>query len=121
MKQIIKDLNEYTSNNIINKYLYYKEERQDSYLYFILIVKSIDYDETNITYYTDKCYLLYVPKNLSNKCFVYDNYTKVNISTKIDLYEMTFAEFVNTFREFIKYDGKLASELPSKIIQDSNY
>lgn len=123
MNQILNNKyhNNYISDNIIGKYIYYKEERKDAFLYFILVVKSIDHDETNIIYYTDKCYLLYVPKNKDLKAYVYDNYQKVNISTKFDLYEMTFTEYVNTFREFIKCDGKLVTELPSKIIQDSTY
>lgn len=125
MKQILynKNLNNYISDTIIGKYIYYKEERKDSYLYFILIVNSIDFDNSTniITYNTDKCYLLYVPKDRERKAYVYDNYKKVNVLTKFDLYEMNFSEFVNTFREFIRCDGKSVSELPDKIIQDMVY
>ena len=125
MKQLLynNDIKNYMSSDLINKYIYYKEERRDSYLYFILNVKNIDFNEitNNIIYYTNKCYLLNVPKDLTQKAFVYDNYTKVNISNNFDLYEMSFAEFVNTFRIFINNDGKLVSELPSKLIQDEIY
>ena len=125
MKQLLynNDIKKYMSSDLINKYIYYKEERRDSYLYFILNVKNIDFNEitNNIIYYTNKCYLLNVPKDLTQKAFVYDNYTKVNISNNFDLYEMSFTEFVNTFRIFINNDGKLVSELPVKLIQDEIY
>ena len=125
MKQIFynKDIKNYISKDIIGKYIYYKEERQDSYLYYICYVKDIDFNDAtnNIIYYTNKCYLLFVPKNKDLKAFVYDNYDKINISVKFDLYELTFTEFVNTFRTFIDNDGKQVSELPSKIIQDEIY
>ena len=123
MKQIIKDIHNYTSNDLIDKYLYYKEERNDSNLYYIIKINSIDFDQNSqdITYLVDKCYLLYVPKNDELKAFVYDNYTKVDISKDSDLYEMSFTEFVNTFRVFVNNNGKLVSELPSKLIQDQTY
>ena len=123
MKQILynKETNNYLSEDLIGKYIYYKEERDNSYLYYILKPKSIDYNEitNDIIYYVDKCYLLYVPKDKNLKAYVYDNYEKVNILTKFDLYEMTFAEFVNTFRAFVNNNGKLVSELPAKLIQDN--
>lgn len=124
MKQIINDKNHtnYISNNLIGKYIYYKEERDNEYLYFIFTIESIKPNESNklIIYNTNKCYLLYVPKNITSKCFIYDNYNQINILANNDLYEMTFSEFVNTFREFIKIDGKVVSDLPTKIIQDES-
>lgn len=126
MKQILNDknTNNYASQDIIGKYIYFKEERKDSNLYYILTVKSIEVDPINsedITYFTNKCYLLFVSKNKECRTHIYDNYDKVNISPKFDLYEMSFSEYVNTFREFIKNDGKFPEELPSKIIQDEIY
>lgn len=126
MKQILNDknTNNYASQDIIGKYIYFKDERPDSNLYYILTVKSIEVDSDNsdeIIYLTHKCYLLFVPKNKECKIHLYDNYDKVKISSKFDLYEMTLSEYVNTFREFIKNDGKFPEELPSKIIQDTIY
>ena len=126
MKQILNDknVNNYSSKDIIGKYIYFKEERKDSILYYILTVKSIENDPENsdeIIYFTNKCYLLFVPKNKECKTHIYDNYDKIKILSKFDLYEMSFREYVNTFREFIKNDGKYPEELPSKIIQDEIY
>ena len=59
-----------------------------------------------------------IPKNENCKAFVYDNPQKIIIKPIDILYEMSFSEYVNTFREFVKNEGKLVKELPSKIIQD---
>ena len=125
MQQILNSnkQNNYISKSLINKYIYYKDERTDSYLYYIFSIKTIDpeFDYPNITYFTNKCYLLYVPKNKDCQVFVYDNYDRVNVSPNKDLYELTFSEFVNTFRIFIENHGKKANDLPDKIIQDIVY
>jgi len=112
--------NIYTSKEILNKHIYYKTENNNSFLYYIFTIKSIDLEinSPKITYYTDKCYVFMVPKNNESTAFIYDNYDQVTIKPSDVLYEMSFSEYVNTFREFIKNDGKKVYELPSKIIQD---
>ncbi len=122
MTQILSNSknNTYISPELIDKYIYYSTENQDSYLYYIFTIKSID-PESNIykvTYHTNKCYLFMVPKLKSSKAFIYDNYNTVTIKSNEILYEMSFSEYVNIFRTFVQNDGKLVSELPSKIIQD---
>ena len=122
MQQILNNnkQNNYISKNLINKYIYVKLEKSDSNLYYIFSIKSIDseIDYPNIVYYTNKCYLMYVPKNNECRAFVYDNYDKVSISMNDELYELSFSEFVNTFRTFIQNHGKYPNELPSKLIQN---
>jgi len=121
MKKLIynKHQNEYISNELINKYMYYKYEKSDSYCYYIFSIKDIDNIQSDgITYNTNKCYLMYVPKNPNNNAFLYDTNNKVNVLFKNELYEISFSEFVNTFMVFFKYDSKPVHELPDKLIQD---
>lgn len=121
MQKILNNSNQnnYISKSLIGKYLYFKDERSDSYLYYIFTINNIELQEDeSIIYKTNKCYMLYVPKNKELKAYVYDNYDKVTITLKHELYEMTFTEFVNTFRTFVNNDGKSVVELPTKLIQD---
>ena len=60
-----------------------------------------------------------IPEDKNRKAFLYDNYKEITVNGLVDiLYEMTFSEYVNTFREFFKNDEKYVYEIPSKIIQD---
>jgi hypothetical protein len=79
-------------------------------------------NENVVTYKTKKCYIFSIPIQQNQKCYLYENYNEIDLDIHKDiLYEMSFEEFVNTFRTFIKYDGFIANDIPSKIIQDNIY
>ena len=117
-----KNHSTYTSKELIGKYIYVCKSNTDNKLLYICKINNIEYDGniTDIKYICDKVYVFMIPNDTNRKAFLYDNYTCVSIDGFNDeLYELTFSEFVNTFREFITNDGKLVSELPDKIIQDN--
>lgn len=123
MEKILNNIknNIYASSEMIDKYIYFKRDNKDAFLYYIFSIKSINVedDKPNIIYDTKKCYLLFVPKDENRQVFLYDNYKSISISNNDELFELTFTEFVNTFRVFVKNDMKLTKELPTKIIQDN--
>lgn len=126
MQKIFNNIeqNNYTSPNLIGKHIYFKDSQKDSDLYYIFEIKSID-STSNIPYIiykVDRCYMMFVPKNKDCKAFLYDTTTEIKISpSKHELYEMSFAEYVNTFRSFVKNTGKLVKDLPTKLIEDEIY
>lgn len=100
-------------NSLKGKYLYFSEETKQDKKYYILIC---DYIEENIIY-SKKLYYLYVPKNISIKCFVYSNISEIEIKNQ-EFFEISKEEFINTFRVFVTNEGNYPDKLPSKIIQD---
>lgn len=123
MTKLFNSINhaKYLSDELKGKYIYFSKSYQDSQLYYIFRIESIDASNgiSKIKYNCSKVYLLMVPNDKSRTVFLYDNYKEVIVNGLYDvLYEMTFSEYVNTFREFVKSDGKRGSELPNKIIQD---
>ena len=111
----------YTSDELIGKHLYFSKTIEDSTLYYIFTVSKINNtgSTANIQYICSKVYLFMVPDDKSRKAFLYDSYKDITVNGLRDiLYEMTFGEFVNTFRVLVQNDGKYVSDLPDKIIQD---
>ena len=113
--------NIYKSSEILNgKYLYVKKSNIDYDYHCIFTINDILLNTNHtITYKTKKCYIFAIPFNKDSKCYLYENNKEITINQSKDiLFEMTFEEFVNTFREFVKYDGYNANSIPTKIIQD---
>lgn len=109
------------SEEILGKYIYFSKKYLDSQVHYIFNIKSMDISNgiSKIIYKCDKAYMFMIPEDKNRKAFLYDNYKEVTVNGLVDvLYEMTFSEYVNTFREFVKNDGKLVCEIPNKIIQD---
>jgi hypothetical protein len=102
---------------VCNKYLYYTTTTKDATLYYIFKCETI-MSNSPVKYGCSRCYCFLVPKDNSCKCFLYDNYKHITLPPNTNLYEVTFGEYVDTFRVFVENDGKYPSELPSKIIQD---
>jgi len=122
MTEIIKkqlDNTYINEDRIIDKYIYFKEDTYDYVKYYIIKVNSIETENNiDITYNTQDCHFLYVPKDRHCKVFCYDD-KQVQINyNKTTLYEMNIDEYVNTFRNFIHLDGTNAKDLPDKIICD---
>ncbi len=111
----------YDNSEIIGKYLYCKQKTKDAYLYNIFVVDNILKDKyTNqITYQVNRYYMLFVPYIEPRKVFIYDTYKTIELKNCDIIYEMSNSEYINTFRCFLKYEGKLNTELPDKIIQDN--
>lgn len=104
-------------SSVINKYLYYTTTGKESNLYYIFKCEDI-ISNSPVKYKCSRCYCFMVPKNDACKCFLYDDYKTITLPASCSLYEITFGEYVDTFRVFVDNDGKLPNELPSKIIQD---
>ena len=122
MNKIINSLkhNIYASDVMVGKYIYYKSKSSDANLYYIFNIESvIPINETEIKYKLKRCFLMYVPVDENRTSFLYDNYKDITIYASSELYELTFAEYVNTFRVFLQNDGKVVKELPDKLIQDT--
>lgn len=104
----------------INKHIYTKISNEENDLYYIFTPRMIEEIYKNEYKFTCKnCYILMVPKKDDCRTYMYDDTNTViaNIYTN-DIYELTFSEFVNTFRTFLDSDGKFPNEIPSKLIQD---
>ena len=122
MNKIINSLkhNIYASDVMVGKYIYYKSKSSDANLYYIFNIESvIPINETEIKYKLKRCFLMYVPVDENRTSFLYDNYKDITIYVSSELYELTFTEYVNTFRVFLQNDGKVVKELPDKLIQDT--
>lgn len=109
-------------DELSNNFLYLKQETKEAYLYNIFKVVSLEKNKyTNqITYQTDKYYMLFVPKLASGTTFIYDTYKTISLGFNDLIFKMTQQEYLDTFRSFLSCEGKRANELPSKIIQDVN-
>jgi len=122
MNRILSDKksNIYKSKEILNdKYLYLKKTNNNYDYHYIFNISNIIENDNYIKYKTKKCYIFAIPFDNNSKCYLYEKNNEIEINQLKDvLYEMTFNEFVNTFRTFIKYDGMLKHEIPVKIIQD---
>lgn len=112
--------NIYASDIMVGKYVYYKTKNNDANLYYIFNIESvIPISDYEVKYILSRCFLMFVPFDENRTSFLYDNYNDITIRTNGELYELTFSEYVNTFRVFLKNDGKLVKELPDKLIQDN--
>ena len=123
MNKLFNSINhpKYVSEELIGKHIYFSKKYADSYVHYIFSIKSIDNSEgiANIKYKCEKVYMFMIPEDRNRKAFLYDNYKEVVVNGLVDiLYEMSFSEYVNTFREFVKNDGKFVYEIPDKVIQD---
>jgi len=105
------------TKDIINKYIYIHKENKESNYYHIFKIKKI-IGNNPITYLLDTSYYFSISKNLEVHCFCYEDLNRIEIGKNDEMYELTQKEFENTHLIFLKYDGKLPAEVPSKIIQD---
>ena len=119
MKQLYNTIktNEYAKSFMIGKYIYMKRSNKEMDIYYIFNIKNI-IEENPVIYKTNKCFYFCVPFNKERKCFCYDD--KVNLELKYSdiLYELSYEEWIDTFRSFVDNEGKYAHELPDKIIKD---
>lgn len=123
MNKLLNSINhpKYMSEELLGKYIYFSKKYSDSQVHYIFNIKSMDVSGgiSKIIYKCDKAYMFMIPEDKNRKAFLYDNYKEITVNGLVDiLYEMTFSEYVNTFREFFKNDEKYVYEIPNKIIQD---
>ena len=121
MKQLYNTIktNEYAKSFMIGKYIYMKRSNKEMDIYYIFNIKNI-IEENPVMYETDKCFYFCIPFNRQCKGFCYDSKTNIELTNKDVLYELSYDEWLNTFRSFVENDGKLVSDLPAKIIKDEN-
>ena len=113
-----KSVDQYIKEEFVkDNYLYYKNHTKDNDVYYIFKCKNI-ISNNPLVYGCSRCFVFSVPVENNRKCFVYDNYKKIELPTTADLYKLSFTEFVDTFRVFVQNDGKYPNDLPIKIIQD---
>lgn len=117
-----KQGNQYKSNDLLNKHYYINVKTDEFNCYYIFVIKNIKYDNIsyNIIYECERCFCLAVPIIKTGRhAYLYDKYNSIKINYTYDkLYELSYDEYLNTFKMFIKCDGMYADELPNKIIQD---
>lgn len=107
--------------NIINisqasdKYIYTEKYINNTQLLYIGKCIGITNDNMLIM---EKSYYFTIPSNNALKCFCYDNKEMIEVNNNMNIYHMSTSEFVNTFRNFVKYDGTQKQDLPNKIVQD---
>lgn len=108
----------YSSDDIKNAYLYMSRSDKENDMYYIFKVEDILTKTFPIKYKLKHMYMMLVPKNPERKAYVYDKYNEYEIKYSDVLYKMSYDEWLNTFRIFVKYDGEPVKSLPVKLIQD---
>ena len=110
--------NNYYDKKFIDNYLYVKQSNKEMDIHHIFKVEDL-LDESPITYKVDKHYYFTVPFNTKCKGFCYhNNLIPFKLEWNDKIYIMDYDEYLDTFRSFIKNDGKSVYEIPSKLIQD---
>lgn len=100
-----------------DNYLYYKNRIKDNDVYYIFKCENI-ISNSPLVYGCSRCFAFSVPVENNRKCFLYDNYKRIELPPRVDLYKLSFTEFVDTFKVFVQNEGKYPNDLPDKIIQD---
>lgn len=116
MKKLNYDI--YGNQGIKNKYIYVKRSDSENDMYYIFKVISVLHNEYPVKYSISNCYMMLVPKDVNRKAYVYDRYDEFEIKYTDELYEMSYEEWLNTFRVFVKNEGEYVKNLPYKLIQD---
>ena len=111
--------NNYYSKEFVGNYVYIKKSNKDFDTHQIFKIVGLS-EEDDHTFIVNKYYYFYIPNsnNMNMKCFCYEGNNKCTYGPKDEMYILDDDEFIDTFREFIKNDGKSKNEVPSKIIQD---
>ena len=112
--------NNYRSENYINKFGYIKKTTKDMYIYQIFKIVGLN-ELDDHAFNVEKYFYFCVPIEKNIKCFCYTGSAVLKYNYKDELYILDDDEYLDTFREFIKNDGKLNTNLPSKLIQDKVY
>lgn len=89
---------------MLNKYFYYKKENKNSINYFIFLCNGI-LSNMPIKYSCEKGYCFMLPKNEENKSYLFDDINEIEIIYNTNVYLISFEEFVNKFKVYLKnYD-----------------
>jgi len=116
MKKLDNDI--YGDQNINGKYIYLKRSDTENDMYYIFKIISIINAKYPFKYEIQNCYMMLVPKDAERKAYVYDKYKEIELKYTDEMYEMTYDEWLNTFRVFVKNEGEYVKNLPYKLIQD---
>ena len=121
IEQDLHDMKYLAVPNMIGKHIYMKRYNAADAITIFYIYKIEEIiSEYPTRYKTANCYRLVVPDNREIKAFVYDDINEIQLSYMNDiLYEMTYDEYLATFRTFVQCDACYVKDLPSKIIQDN--
>lgn len=105
----------------LNKYIYCKTESKEYNLFHIFKPINILEDNKYETIYNCEKYYLYILSKSSDKhCFFYEKQNKIDFNKidKIDFYNMSEQEFVDTYISFKENDNKYPNQLPVKLIKN---
>ena len=120
MKQVenIIKFNTYADSSLLNNYMYMKRDTTEYDVYYIFRLDEII--ATNPPeYVVYKCYTLHIPKENKKKCIVKDDVYNIQIRTYDTIYILDRDEYINMFRNFVKYEGLFKEELPEDIMKNS--
>ena len=109
--------NNYFDEHFIDSYAYIKQSNKDMDIHHIFKIIGLK-ESSPIIYNVDKHYYFTVPFNEQCKGFCYAGNNYIELGWNDKLYIMSVSEYIDTFRAFIKNDGKSKNEIPSKLIQD---
>ena len=110
-------LNNYYDEKFIGQYIYVKKTNSRMNIHHIFKVTNLKCSSP-VIYSVEKHYYFTIPNFKDGKCFCYDGTDVFEFDYYDELNIMDHEEYLDTFREFIKNDGKSITEIPSKIIQD---
>ena len=120
MKQVenIIKFNTYADSSLLNNYMYMKRDTTEYDVYYIFRLDEII--ATNPPeYVVYKCYALHIPKENKKKCIVKDDVYNIQLRTYDTIYILDRDEYINMFRNFVKYEGLFKEELPEDIMKNS--
>ena len=112
-----KDDSSYYDIDLIGKYIYLKQTLKETDILRIFKITKI-LKSKPITYEVIRQYYFCIPSNKDFKCYCYDSSDNVKLNNNDLIYIMSYDEYIDTFREFVKNDGCLGHNLPYKIVQD---
>lgn len=100
------------------KWIYVKRYNKDMDIHYIFKVKNVVPRSNPVEYVVERQYYFTIPFNHEKQCFCYDSKNNFILQHQDVLYEMSYDEWLDTFREFVRNEGVVAGDVPTKIIQD---
>jgi len=109
--------NQYANKNMEGKYVYMKRSNKEMDIHYIFNIKNV-ISVDPVEYEVERQYYFCIPFDKDRKCFYYDSKQNVKLDYNDVLYELSYDEWIDTFRSFITNENKSVNEIPSKIIKD---
>lgn len=114
----VKD-NQYASESMKNKYIYMKRSNKEMDIHYIFSIENVILSNP-AEFKTTRQYYFCIPFMKERHCYCYESNDNIVLNYNDILYELSYDEWLDTFRSFVENEGKLVCELPDKVIKYNN-